>query len=117
MRILMGSDHRGFKLKSKITGLLRKQGYTVVDVGNHSEESCDYPVISEKVGREVAKSKDNRGILVCMTGIGHTIAANKIQGVYAALCYNEEAAALSRQHNNANVLVPGAKFVPVKNFP
>jgi len=84
----------------------------VVDVGTHDEGvMCDYPKISYDVATRVAKSKSARGILICMTGIGHSIAANKIPGAYAALCYNKEAAAFSRQHNNANVLVLGAKFV------
>ncbi len=117
MKIFIGADHRGFQLKNKIAASLGKQGYTVVDLGTYTDETpCDYPRISFKVGKEVAKSRNNRGILVCMTGIGHTIAANKIPGVYAALCYNEAAAALSRQHNNANLLVLGAKFVSVRNF-
>ena len=72
---------------------------------------CDYPKISYDVATRVANSKSARGILICMTGLGHSIAANKVPGAYAALCYNKEAAALSRQHNNANVLVLGAKFV------
>ena len=117
MKIFIGADHRGYRLKNKIVALLRTAKYDVVDVGAFTDETpCDYPALSYKVGTAVAKHKDSRGILVCMTGIGHSIAANKIKGVYAALCYNEKAAELSRQHNNANVLVLGAKFVPEKNF-
>lgn len=117
MKIFIGADHRGFQLKNKVAALLRKDGYDVVDTGAFSDETpCDYPALSWKVGTAVAKHKDSRGILVCMTGIGHSIAANKIKGVYAALCYNEAAAELSRRHNNSNVLVLGAKFVPEKNF-
>src|SRR3989338_6316082 len=118
MRIFIGADHRGFKLKNKIASMLPRAKYDVVDLGAFTDETpCDYPQLSYKVGTAVARTKDSRGILVCMTGIGHAIAANKVRGVYAALCYNREAAILSRRHNNANVLVLGAKFVPEKNFP
>lgn len=112
MKIFIGADHRGFILKEKIGAILERDGYDVVDVGTDDEnEPCDYPKMAYAVATGVAKSKGARGILVCMTGIGHSIAANKVPGVYAALCYNKEAAALSRQHNNANVLVVGSKFV------
>ncbi len=112
MKIFIGADHRGFELKNKIAEILEKKGYQVVDMGTYKENPpCDYPKISYEVASKVVKSKSNRGILVCMTGIGHTIAANKIPGANAALCYNKEAALLSREHNNANILVLGAKFV------
>ena len=112
MKVFIGADHRGFALKQKISEILKKQGYSVEDVGTYvPDEPCDYPKMAYAVATGVASSKGARGILVCMTGIGHTIAANKVPGVYAALCYNKEAAALSRRHNNANVLVLGAKFV------
>lgn len=92
--------------------MLRDAGYSVMDAGTDTDAvSCDYPALSYAVASQVAKSKTARGILVCMTGIGHSIAANKVPGAYAALCYNKEAAVLSRQHNNANVLVLGAKFL------
>ena len=112
MKIFIGADHRGFQLKKDIIGLLTRLGHKVEDVGSYDEESCDYPPISCKVASAVAKSRNARGILVCNTGIGHSIAANKISGAFAALIYNKEAAVLSRQHNNSNVLVLGAKFVP-----
>ena len=112
MKIFIGADHRGYALKQKIGAILKKEGFSVVDVGTYEEGvPCDYPKMAYDVATKVAKSKDARGILVCMTGIGHSIAANKVPGAYAALCYNKEAAALSRQHNNANILVLGAKFV------
>lgn len=115
MTIFIGADHRGVELKARIIKVLGGMGHEVVDVGSYEPETpCDYPKFSEAVGTNVASHKNSRGILVCMTGIGHSIAANKIPGVYAALCYNKEAAALSRQHNNANVLVLGAKFVTEK---
>ncbi len=90
---------------------LKKLGHDVEDMGTHTEGvDCDYPEISYKVSSEVVRHPGSRGILICMTGIGHSIAANKVPGIYAALVYNKEAAALSRQHNDSNVLVLGAKF-------
>jgi len=112
MKIFIGADHRGVALKSKVTKRLTALGHDVVDVGTHKKDvSCDYPRISFDVARRVARDKEARGILICLSGIGHSIAANKIRGAYAALCYNKQAALLSRQHNNANILVVGAKFV------
>lgn len=118
MRIYIGADHRGFPLKDKIVKLLGRRGYVVEDMGTFDEtNSCDYPKVACRVAKSVAKSKGSRGVLVCMSGIGQAIAANKVRGAYAALCYNAEAATLSRQHNNANILVLGAKFVKEKDIP
>ena len=112
MKIFVGSDHRGVQLKKKVDDALRNLGHEVIDLGTFQENvSCDYPEISLKVSREVVLHPHSRGILLCMTGIGHSIAANKVPGIYAALVYNKEAAALSRQHNDSNVLVLGSKFV------
>ena len=117
MKIYIGADHRGYVLKQRIVSLLKEQGYDVIDVGTDKENvPCDYPKMAYDVATHVAKSRGARGILVCMSGIGHSIAANKVRGVYAALCYNKEAAALSRQHNNSNVLILGAKFVTEKEM-
>jgi ribose-5-phosphate isomerase (EC 5.3.1.6) len=110
-KIIIGADHRGFKLKEKIKAFLEAKGFSVKDVGTFCEESCDYPKIAFKVGNQVAKSKNAKGILICASGIGDSIAANKVKGVRAALCYNIKAARLSRQHNDANVLVLGSMFV------
>ena len=118
MKIFIGADHRGFALKKKIIELLEKWGHKVVDVGIYEEGViCDYPKIAYKLATQVAKTKGAKGILVCMTGIGHSIAANKVRGAYAALCYNKEAAAFSRQHNDANILILGARFVTPKEIP
>jgi RpiB/LacA/LacB family sugar-phosphate isomerase len=112
MKIFVGADHRGFQLKKKVDGMLKGLGHEVVDVGTHIEGvDCDYPEVSYKVAREVVHNPGSRGILLCMTGIGHSIAANKVPGIYAALVYNEEAAAFSRQHNDSNVLVLGSKYM------
>ena len=117
-RIYIGADHRGFPLKDKIVKLLGRRGCTVEDMGTFDEaQSHDYPKVAYRVARAVAKSRNSRGVLVCMSGIGQAIAANKVRGAYAALCYNAEAAALSRRHNNANILVLGAKFVKEKDVP
>jgi len=112
MKIFVGSDHRGFQLKKKVDDILKTLGHEVVDVGTDTEDAaCDYPLIAYKVATSIRKTPASRGILLCMSGIGHSIAANKVPGVYAALVYNKEAAALSRQHNDSNVLVLGSKFV------
>ncbi len=117
MKIFIGADHRGFAIKQKVVRLLNGLNHEVIDVGTKSADvPCDYPKVGYQVAAHVAKNRNSRGILVCMSGIGLSIAANKVRGVYAALCYNKEAAVLSRQHNNANVLVLGAKFVPEKDM-
>ncbi len=111
MKIFIGADHRGFDLKKKIVGILQGLGHEVVDVGTHTPgEPCDYPEISYKVATQVVANPGSRGLLLCMSGIGHSIAANKVPGIYAALVYNKEAAELSRQHNDSNVLVLSSKF-------
>ncbi len=112
MKVYIGADHRGFEFKEKIVKIVDELGSDAIDLGTYNETvSCDYPQIAYKVASQVAKSKDSRGILVCMSGIGQAIAANKVKGAYAVLCYNVTAAQLSRQHNNANVLVLSSKFV------
>ena len=117
MKIFIGADHRGFQLKKRIDDVLKGLGHEVVDMGTQTEDiACDYPQIAYKVAMEVVHNPGSRGILLCMTGIGHSIAANKVPGVYAALVYNKEVAALSRQHNDSNVLVLGSKFVDEANM-
>jgi len=117
LKIYIGADHRGYGFKGKIIKILEAKGHDVVDAGTHDTAvSCDYPKIACKVAGKVAKSKNSRGILVCMSGVGQTIAANKVKGAYAALCHNAASASLSRRHNNANILVLGAKFVKTKDL-
>ncbi len=111
MRIAIGSDHAGFALKENILQKLLRDGQEVVDFGAHSEDSCDYPDFAVRVGREVAQGNFDRGVLVCMTGIGMSIAANKVPGIRAALACSPDAVVLAREHNDANVLALGAKFV------
>lgn len=116
-KIYIGADHRGVAYKANVNAIINSLGYPLTDVGTNDEtQSCDYPTIAYKVAKQVVKSKDNRGILVCMSGIGQAIAANKINGAYAALCYNAEAAKLCRQHNNANILVLSSKFTKVNEL-
>jgi len=104
MRIAVGTDHRGLKQKEFIKKVLTEAGHTPEDLGSYTEEPVDYPDIALKVGKVVASGKSDAGILVCDTGIGMCIAANKVKGIRAALCYNTFCAERSRQHNNANIL-------------
>jgi ribose 5-phosphate isomerase B len=111
MRISIGADHAGFQLKGKIKELLLGQGIEVDDRGTYSEESVDYPDYARAVGERVAQGLADGGILICGTGIGMSIAANKIPGIRAANAGSEPAAQLSREHNNANVLTLGARLL------
>ena len=117
MKIFIGADHRGVSLKLKIFNMLKARGHTVVDLGTNDENiPCDYPKVAYAVASKVAKTKNSRGVLLCMSGIGQAMAANKVKGAYAALCTCPEMALLSRQHNNANILVLGAKFFKPKDL-
>lgn len=110
MKIVVGADHAGFELKDQLRDALRAAGHEVRDFGTGSAESTDYPDYAGRVGRAVAGGEAERGVLVCASGVGMSIAANKIRGVRAALGVNEEEVKLTRQHNNANVLTLGARF-------
>jgi ribose 5-phosphate isomerase B len=112
MRIAVGADHAGFKLKEDVKRLLDERHIAYKDFGTSSEESVDYPDFAAQVGRSVASGAFDVGILVCGTGIGMAIAANKISGVRAAPVVDLESTKLSRQHNNANVLAIGARVTP-----
>lgn len=111
MKIALGSDHGGFKLKEEIKQLLDNEGYTYNDFGAYSEESVDYPDFALKVAESVANEEYDRGILICGTGIGIGIAANKVKGIRAALCHDTFSARASREHNNANVLTLGERVI------
>lgn len=117
MKIAIGSDHAGFDVKEKIKKQLAEMNLEVADLGTASTDSVDYPDFGAKVGREVASGKADEGIVVCGSGIGIAIAANKIRGVRAAQAWNEETARLARQHNDANVLSIGARVVPEDEIP
>ena len=114
MKIALGADHAGFPLKEKIKEFLQNKGYEVLDMGTHSAESVHYPNFAEKVARAVQKGEADRGILICGTGIGMSITANKFKGIRAALCTNEYMARMSRRHNDANVLCLGERVLGVE---
>lgn len=110
MRIVIGSDHGGYELKDKIIEYLKAQKHIVEDAGTHSKESCDYPLIGFNVAKIVAAGRADRGVLICRSGIGMAIIANKVHGVRAAACYDEKMAKSSREHNNCNVIVFAADY-------
>lgn len=111
MRIVIGTDHGGFKLKESLVKFLRSKGHSVKDMGTFSEDSCDYPLIGYDVARLVATKAYSRGILICKTGIGMSMVANKVQGIRAALCDRLDIARSSKEHNDSNILVFAANVV------
>jgi ribose 5-phosphate isomerase B len=111
MKIAIAADHAGFSLKEQLRQRLASDGYEVVDYGPDSALSCDYPDFAEPVAREVAQGRADRGILVCATGIGMAMAANKIDGVRAAPAQSDDEVRMTREHNDANVLTLGAKYL------
>ena len=111
MKISIGADHAGYELKQHLVATLKDLGHEVDDLGTHSEESVDYPPICAAVGRAVAKGDADRGIVLGGSGQGEQIAANKVNGVRAALCHDLFTARLSRSHNDANVLSMGGRIV------
>lgn len=111
MKIAMGNDHSAVEMKNIIKEHLISKGYEVMDLGTNSEESCDYPVYGEKVGRAVASGEADLGIAICGTGVGISLAANKVKGIRACVCSEPYTAKLSRMHNNSNVLAFGARVV------
>ncbi len=117
MKIAIGADHAGFEEKEKLKKTLDELGFEYEDVGTFSTDSVDYPDFSQKVGEKIESGEAEKGILVCGSGIGVAIAANKMRGVRAAQAWNEETARLSRQHNDANVLTIGARVIPEPEIP
>ena len=111
LRIALGADHAGFQIKESIRKYLEASGYTVNDIGTFSEEAVDYPDVAVLAARRVAEGQDDLGILVCGTGSGMTIAANKVPGIRAAPAHNAATARLAREHNDANVLAMGGRFL------
>lgn len=109
MKIVIGSDHAGFEMKELVKEHLKTKGIEILDVGTNSNESVDYPTFGKKVGETVINGKYDFGIVLCGTGIGISIAANKVKGVRAALVHDEETARLAKEHNNANVLAFGGR--------
>ena len=111
MKIAIGADHAGFSLKEKLRQKLAGEGHEIVDYGTTSDASCDYPDFAQSVAREVSQGRSDRGILVCSTGIGMAIAANKVDGVRAVPAQNADEVHLTREHNDANVLTIGSRYL------
>ncbi len=111
MRIAVGSDHRGYPIRPKVVELLQRLGHEVEDIGTFSSEAVDYPDIAAQVGEKVSRGEVDRGILVCKTGLGMCIAANKFRGVRAAPCHDDLTAEMSRRHNDTNILCLSADLL------
>ncbi len=109
-KIVIGSDHGGFNYKAKIIEYLKHNNYDYIDVGTYSEASCDYPVIARKAAAKIVNGEAEKGILICGTGIGMSIAANKVKGIRAAHCTDTFSAKASRAHNNSNILCLGERI-------
>lgn len=111
MKIAIGCDHAGFELKDVVAAKLKDEGYEVIDCGTNSTEPVDYPIFAHAAGKAVAAGEADRGIVVCGSGIGISIAANKVPGIRCALCTSAEMAEMSRRHNDANMLAMGARMI------
>lgn len=115
MKISIGSDHAGYAYKEEIKKYLTKKGYEMIDVGTNSTDSCDYPDFGKEAAKKVASGEATYGIVVCSSGEGITIAANKIKGIRCGLAYDDDVARLMRQHNNANMIGFGANFMKLED--
>lgn len=113
MKIAIGGDHAAVDQKRELIQYLEAQGHTLTNFGTDSYESVDYPDYAVKVAEDVANGNSEKGILICGSGIGVSISANKVKGIRAALCYNRETAKLARQHNDANIICYGARFIEI----
>ena len=111
MKISIGCYHGGFALKEQVAEHLKQLGHEVVDCGTYSTDSCDYPEFGAKAARMVADGQCQRGVVICTTGIGISISANKVKGIRCALCMNTDMAMMTRKHNDANMIAMGAKYV------
>lgn len=111
MKIAIGADHGGYNLKEELKSHIASIGHKFVDYGTHSTDSCDYPRFAFKVAKAVSEKKADVGILICKSGNGMSMVANKLPDVRAAICFDKDVAALSRQHNNANILVLGSEHL------
>lgn len=114
MKIAIGADHGGYMLKGQVIEFLKGQGHEVQDMGTHSKESSDYPLIGFEVAETVAAGKAERGILICKSGVGMVIIANKLHGIRAAACYDKDLAMSSREHNDCNILVLAANYTDIE---
>ena len=111
MKLAIGSDHGGYLLKEEVKKVLIEKGYELEDVGTYSLDSCDYPIFGNAVAKLIASKKVDYGIVICTSGEGIMIAANKVKGVRCGMGYNDEVSRLMRQHNDANCIAFGAKFM------
>ncbi len=111
LKVAVGSDHGGFEYKESIIKFLQSKNIDCIDIGTYSKDSCDYPVIAKKLCEKILSGEADRGILICGTGIGMSIAANKIKGIRAALCHDTFSARATRAHNNSNVLCMGERVI------
>lgn len=116
MRIAIGSDHAGFLAKEEVVKFLKQEGYEVEDVGTYSKDSCDYPIFGRKVGELVASKNCKFGVVICSSGEGIMMAANKVKGIRCGIAYNDQTAELLRQHNDANVISFGANFMDIDDI-
>ncbi len=111
MKIAIGSDHGGFEYKEQLSTYLKSQGYEIIDVGTDSKDSCHYPIFGEKAANLVAEKVCDFGIVICTSGEGICISANKVKGIRCGIGYNDEVSRLMRQHNDANMIAFGEKFM------
>ena len=111
VKVAVGSDHGGFEYKAKIIDYLKEHNFDYEDVGTFTKDSCDYPIIAKKVANKVVSGEADKGILICGTGIGMSITANKVKGIRAALCSDTFSARATRAHNNSNILCLGERVI------
>ena len=114
MKLAIGCDHTALDMKNELIPWLQEQGYEVEDYGTYTKDSCDYPVYGEKVGRAVAGKEADLGILICGTGVGISLAANKVKGIRACVCSEPYSAKLSRMHNDSNIIAFGARVIGIE---
>ncbi|GAA4848553.1 ribose 5-phosphate isomerase B [Algivirga pacifica] len=115
MKIAIGGDHAGFEYKNVILDYLKEKGHEVKDFGPETDESCDYPDYIHPLAQAIEKGEFDKGVIICGSGVGVMLVANKYQSIRAALCWRKEIAELSRQHNNANVIALPARFISVED--
>ncbi|HWP93299.1 MAG TPA: ribose 5-phosphate isomerase B [Thermodesulfobacteriota bacterium] len=114
MRVVIGSDHAGFELKENLKAYLQELGHQVIDVGTHSVEPVDYPDFAEAVGRSLIEGKADRGVLICGSGVGASVAANKMPGIRAGICHDTYSAHQGVEHDDMNILVMGSRVIGIE---
>jgi len=111
LKIFISSDHAGFKLKNQIFQNLKKNKYKIINLGPFNDKSVDYPIYAKKLANKISRNKTSFGILICGSGTGMAMSANKVKNIRAAVCYNEKNTKLSRLHNNANIITVGSRLI------